>query len=159
MNVVKLTLKLNYLTVSIKTGDKVTYDRTIPSQYYNANLVIKAILKVLCDKYTDICVHYEDCVKGITHKINTHESAPPEDKYRGLPASTRYIPDKMITFEAKGKRYKIDAKGNIYIEDNSEYFKIIKRSKLRYLFNEFNAKRISDEEFLRKTNQVISKYR
>ena len=154
-------LKLNqyYLTLVTRHSDnKIINKRTIPTQYYTANKAIKDVISVLRDT-TNISVVYKDCVTGLRYEINTRKSAPPEDKYRGLPASTRYIPDKMITFEAKGKRYKIDANGNIYIEDNSEYFKIVKRSKLRYLFNEFNAKRISDEEFLRKTNQVISKYR
>ena len=159
MQTVKLTLKLDYLTVSTKTGDNVIYNRTVPSQYNSADDTIKAILTVLSDKYPDVCVYYKDCVKGITRKINIHKSAPPEDKYKGLPASNRYIPDRLITFEARGKRYKIDAKGNIYTEDNSKYFERIKRSKLRYIFNEFNAKRIDNDEFVRKFNQVLDEYK
>ena len=159
MQLVKLTLKLDCLTVSTKTSAGLVYNRTVPSQYDSADDTIRAILKVLSDKYPNIRVCYRDCVKEITYKINIHKSAPPEDKYKGLPASNRYIPDKLITFEARGKRYKIDAKGNIYTEDNSKYFERIKRSKLRYIFNEHNAKRIDSDEFVYKFNKILDEYR
>ena len=87
---------------------------------------------------------YKDCVSGVRYEVNTRKSAPPEDKYKGLPASTRYIPDRLITLIA---------------EYDSEYFDNVKKSKIRYLMAEYDSKRMDAETFERKFNQLISKYR
>ena len=145
MNSISLSLKQDYLTVITRGNSKqgIIYKRTVPSQYYIANETIKDILKVLRDK-TDISVVYKDCVSGVRYEINTRKSAPPEDKYKGLPASTRYIPDRLITLIA---------------EYDSEYFDNVKKSKIRYLMAEYDSKRMDAETFERKFNQLISKYR
>ena len=145
MNSISLSLKQDYLTVITRGNSKqgIIYKRTVPSQYYIANETIKDILKVLRDK-TDICVVYKDCVTGLRYEINTRRSAPPEDKYKGLPASTRYIPDRLITLVA---------------EYNSAYFDNVKKSKLRYLMGEYAEKRMDAETYERKFNQLIEQYR
>jgi len=145
MNSIKLLLKQDYLTVITRGNSKqgIIYKRTVPSQYCIANETIKDILKVLRDK-TDISVVYKDCVSGVRYEINTRKSAPPEDKYKGLPASTRYIPDRLITLIA---------------EHDSEHFDNIKKSKIKYLMSEYDSKRMNAETFERKFNQLISKYR
>ena len=145
MNSISLSLKQDYLTVITRGNSKqgIIYKRTVPSQYYIANETIKDILKVLRDK-TDISVVYKDCVSGVRYEINTRKSAPPEDKYKGLPASTRYIPDRLITLIA---------------EHDSEHFDNIKKSKIEYLMSEYDSKRMNAETFERKFNQLISKYR
>ena len=93
---------------------------------------------------TNICVVYKDCVTGLKYEINTRRSAPPVDKYKGLPASTRYIPDRLITLIA---------------EYDSVYFDNVKKSKLRYLMGEYADKRMNAETFERKFNQLIEQYR
>ena len=95
MNSISLSLKQDYLTVITRGNSKqgIIYKSTVPSQYYIANETIKDILKVLRDT-TNIRVVYKDCVTGLRYEINSLKSAPPEDKYKGLPATTRYIPDR-----------------------------------------------------------------
>ena len=139
-------LKLNqyYLTLVTRHSDnKIINKRTIPTQYYTANKAIKDVISVLRDT-TNISVVYKDCVTGLRYEINTRKSAPPEDKYKGLPASTRYIPDRLITLIA---------------EHDSEHFDNIKKSKIEYLMSEYDSKRMDAETFERKFNQLISKYR
>ena len=139
-------LKLNqyYLTLVTRHSDnKIINKRTIPTQYYTANKAIKDVISVLRDT-TNISVVYKDCVTGLRYEINTRKSAPPEDKYKGLPASTRYIPDRLITLIA---------------EHDSEHFDNIKKSKIKYLMSEYDSKRMDAETFERKFNQLISKYR
>ena len=117
MNSIQLSLHQYYLTL-ITRGDAsqgTIYKRTIPTQYYTANKAITDVLKVLRDT-TNICVVYKDCVTGLRYEINNRKSAPPVDKYKGLPASTRYIPDRLITLVA---------------EYNSAYFDNVKKRKLR----------------------------
>jgi hypothetical protein len=87
---------------------------------------------------------YKDRVTGLRYEINSRKSAPPEDKYKGLPATTRYIPDRLITLVA---------------EYDSVYFDKVKKSKIKYLMSEYDNKRMDAETFERKFNQVISKYR
>ena len=145
MNSIQLSLHQYYLTL-ITRGDAsqgTVYKRTIPTQYYTANKAITDVLKVLRDT-TNICVVYKDCVTGLRYEINNRKSAPPVDKYKGLPASTRYIPDRLITLVA---------------EYDSVYFDNVKKSKLRYLMGEYADKRMNAETFERKFNQLIEQYR
>ena len=145
MNSIQLSLHQYYLTL-ITRGDAsqgTIYKRTIPTQYYTANKAITDVLKVLRDT-TNICVVYKDCVTGLRYEINNRKSAPPVDKYKGLPASTRYIPDRLITLVA---------------EYDSVYFDNVKKSKLRYLMGEYADKRMNAETFERKFNQLIEQYR
>ena len=145
MNNIQLSLNQFYLTL-ITRGDAsqgTIYKRTIPTQYYTANKAITDVLKVLRDT-TNICVVYNDCVTGLKYEINSRKSAPPEDKYKGLPATTRYIPDKLITLVA---------------EYDSVYFDNVKKSKLRYLMGEYAEKRMDAETYERKFNQLIEQYR
>ena len=145
MNNIQLSLHQFYLTLITRgnASQGTIYKRTIPTQYYTANKAITDVLKVLRDT-TNICVVYKDCVTGLRYEINTRKSAPPEDKYKGLPASTRYIPDRLITLIA---------------EHDSEHFDNIKKSKIEYLMSEYDSKRMDAETFERKFNQLISKYR
>ena len=145
MNNIQLSLHQFYLTLITRgnASQGTIYKRTIPTQYYTANKAITDVLKVLRDT-TNICVVYKDCVTGLRYEINNRKSAPPVDKYKGLPASTRYIPDRLITLVA---------------EYDSVYFDNVKKSKLRYLMGEYADKRMDAETFERKFNQLISKYR
>jgi len=142
---IKLSLNQDYLTLITRgnASQGTIYKRTIPTQYYTANKAITDVLKVLRDT-TIIRVVYKDCVTGLRYEINSLKSAPPEDKYKGLPASTRYIPDRLITLIA---------------EHDSEHFDNIKKSKIKYLMSEYDSKRMNAETFERKFNQLISKYR
>ena len=145
MNNIQLSLHQFYLTLITRgnASQGTIYKRTIPTQYYTANKAITDVLKVLRDT-TNICVVYKDCVTGLKYEINNRKSAPPVDKYKGLPASTRYIPDRLITLIA---------------EHDSEHFDNIKKSKIEYLMSEYDSKRMDAETFERKFNQIISKYR
>ena len=145
MNSIQLSLNQDHLTLITRgdAGQGTIYKRTIPTQYYTANKAITDVLKVLRDT-TNICVVYKDCVTGLRYEINNRKSAPPVDKYKGLPASTRYIPDRLITLVA---------------EYNSVYFDNVKKSKLRYLMGEYADKRMNAETFERKFNQLIEQYR
>ena len=145
MNNIQLSLHQFYLTLITRgnASQGTIYKRTIPTQYYTANKAITDVLKVLRDT-TNICVVYKDCVTGLKYEINNRKSAPPVDKYKGLPASTRYIPDRLITLIA---------------EHDSEHFDNIKKSKIEYLMSEYDSKRMDAETFERKFNQLISKYR
>ena len=142
---IKLSLNQDYLTLITRgnASQGTIYKRTIPTQYYTANKAIKDVLKVLRDT-TIIRVVYKDCVTGLRYEINSLRSAPPEDKYKGLPATTRYIPDRLITLVA---------------ECNSVYIDNIKKSKIKYLMSEYDSERINAETFERKLNQVINRYR
>ena len=145
MNNIQLSLNQDYLTLITRgnASQGTIYKRTIPTQYYTANKAIIDVLKVLRDT-TNICVVYKDCVTGLRYEINNRKSAPPEDKYKGLPATTRYIPDRLITLVA---------------EYDSVYFDKVKKSKIKYLMSEYDSKRMDAETFERKFNQLISKYR
>ena len=145
MNNIQLSLHQFYLTLITRgnASQGTIYKRTIPTQYYTANKAITDVLKVLRDT-TNICVVYKDCVTGLKYEINNRKSAPPVDKYKGLPASTRYIPDRLITLVA---------------EYDSVYFDNVKKSKLRYLMGEYADKRMNAETFERKFNQLIDQYR
>jgi hypothetical protein len=145
MHSIRLSLNQDYLTLITRgnASQGIIYKRTISSQYYTANKAIKDVLNVLRDT-TNICVVYKDCVTGLRYEINTRRSAPPEDKYKGLPASNRYIPDRLITLVA---------------EYDSVYFDKVKKSKIKYLMSEYDSKRMDAETFERKFNQLISKYR
>ena len=145
MNSIQLSLHQYYLTLITRgdAGQGTIYKRTIPTQYYTANKAITDVLKVLRDT-TNICVVYKDCVTGLRYEINNRKSAPPVDKYKGLPASTRYIPDRLITLVA---------------EYDSVYFDNVKKSKLRYLMGEYADKRMDAETFERKFKQLIEQYR
>jgi len=142
---IKLSLNQDYLTLITRgnASQGIVYKRTIPTQYYTANKAITDVLKVLRDT-TIIRVVYKDCVTGLRYEINSLRSAPPEDKYKGLPATTRYIPDRLITLVA---------------ECNSVYIDNVKKSKIKYLMSEYDSKRINAETFERKLNQVINRYR
>ncbi len=142
---INLSLNQDHLTLITRgnASQGTIYKRTIPTQYYTANKAITDVLKVLRDT-TNIRVVYKDCVTGLRYEINSRKSAPPEDKYKGLPATTRYIPDRLITLVA---------------ECNSVYFDKVKKSKIKYLMSEYDSKRMDAETFERKFNQVISKYR
>ena len=142
---INLSLNQYYLTLITRgnASQGTIYKRTIPTQYYTANKAIKDVLKVLRDT-TIIRVVYKDCVTGLRYEINSRRSAPPEDKYKGLPATTRYIPDRLITLVA---------------EHDSVYFDKVKKSKIKYLMSEYDSKRMDAETFERRFNQVISKYR
>ena len=142
---INLSLNQYYLTLITRgnASQGTIYKRTIPTQYYTANKAIMDVLKVLRDT-TIIRVVYKDCVTGLRYEINSRKSAPPEDKYKGLPATTRYIPDRLITLVA---------------EYDSVYFDKVKKSKIKYLMSEYDSKRMDAETFERKFNQVISKYR
>ena len=142
---IKLSLNQDYLTLITRgnASQGTIYKRTIPTQYYTANKAITDVLKVLRDT-TIIRVVYKDCVTGLRYEINSLKSAPPEDKYKGLPATTRYIPDRLITLVA---------------ECNSVYIDNIKKSKIKYLMSEYDSERIDAETFERKFNQVINRYR
>ena len=142
---IKLSLNQDHLTLITRgnASQGTIYKRTIPTQYYTANKAITDVLKVLRDT-TIIRVVYKDCVTGLRYEINSLRSAPPEDKYKGLPATTRYIPDRLITLVA---------------ECNSVYIDNIKKSKIKYLMSEYDSKRINAETFERKLNQVINRYR
>ena len=151
---IRLSLNQDYLTVitrgSVNQGT--IYKRTVPSQYYSANITIKEILKVISDNYPDIRISYKDCVKGLTYKINIRRSAPPEDVYKGLPASNRYIPDRLITLVA-------ETNSVYFSEDAIQRLANIKKSKIRYLMGEYNSKRMDAETFERKLNQLIEQHR
>ena len=142
---IKLSLNQDHLTLITRgnASQGTIYKRTIPTQYYTANKAITDVLKVLRDT-TIIRVVYKDCVTGLRYEINSLKSAPPEDKYKGLPATTRYIPDRLITLVA---------------ECNSVYIDNIKKSKIKYLMSEYDSERINAETFERKLNQVINRYR
>jgi hypothetical protein len=142
---INLSLNQYYLTLITRgnANQGIIYKRTIPTQYYTANKAIMDVLKVLRDT-TIIRVVYKDRVTGLRYEINSRKSAPPEDKYKGLPATTRYIPDRLITLVA---------------EYDSVYFDKVKKSKIKYLMSEYDNKRMDAETFERKFNQVISKYR
>tara|TARA_R100001480_G_scaffold40113_1_gene52884 strand:- start:576 stop:1013 length:438 start_codon:yes stop_codon:yes gene_type:complete len=142
---IKLSLNQDHLTLITRgnASQGTIYKRTIPTQYYTANKAITDVLKVLRDT-TIIRVVYKDCVTGLRYEINSLRSAPPEDKYKGLPATTRYIPDRLITLVA---------------ECNSVYIDNVKKSKIKYLVSEYDSKRINAETFERKLNQVINRYR
>ena len=142
---IKLSLNQDHLTLITRgnASQGIIYKRTIPTQYYTANKAITDVLKVLRDT-TIIRVVYKDRVTGLRYEINSLKSAPPEDKYKGLPATTRYIPDRLITLVA---------------ECNSVYIDNVKKSKIKYLMSEYDSKRMDAETFERKFNQVISKYR
>ena len=142
---IKLSLNQDYLTLITRgnASQGTIYKRTIPTQYYTANKAITDVLKVLRDT-TIIRVVYKDCVTGLRYEINSLRSAPPEDKYKGLPATTRYIPDRLITLVA---------------ECNSVYIDNVKKSKIKYLMSEYDSERIDAETFERKLNQVINRYR
>jgi hypothetical protein len=142
---IKLSLNQDYLTLITRgnASQGTIYKRTIPTQYYTANKAITDVLKVLRDT-TIIRVVYKDCVTGLRYEINSLKSAPPEDKYKGLPATTRYIPDRLITLVA---------------ECNSVYIDNVKKSKIKYLMSEYDSERIDAETFERKFNQVINRYR
>jgi hypothetical protein len=142
---IKLSLNQDYLTLITRgnASQGTIYKRTIPTQYYTANKAITDVLKVLRDT-TIIRVVYKDCVTGLRYEINSLKSAPPEDKYKGLPATTRYIPDRLITLVA---------------ECNSVYIDNVKKSKIKYLMSEYDSERIDAETFERKLNQVINRYR
>ena len=142
---IKLSLNQDHLTLITRgnASQGTIYKRTIPTQYYTANKAITDVLKVLRDT-TNIRVVYKDCVTGLRYEINSLRSAPPEDKYKGLPATTRYIPDRLITLVA---------------ECNSVYIDNVKKSKIKYLVSEYDSKRINAETFERKLNQVINRYR
>ena len=142
---INLSLNQYHLTLITRgnASQGTIYKRTIPTQYYTANKAITDVLKVLRDT-TNIRVVYKDCVTGLRYEINSRKSAPPEDKYKGLPATTRYIPDRLITLVA---------------EYDSVYFDKVKKSKIKYLMSEYDSKRMDAETFERKFNQVISKYR
>ena len=142
---IKLSLNQDYLTLITRgnASQGTIYKRTISTQYYTANKAITDVLKVLRDT-TNIRVVYKDCVTGLRYVINSLKSAPPADKYRGLPATTRYIPDRLITLVA---------------ECNSVYIDNIKKSKIKYLMSEYDSERINAETFERKLNQVINRYR
>ena len=142
---IKLSLNQDHLTLITRgnASQGTIYKRTIPTQYYTANKAITDVLKVLRDT-TIIRVVYKDCVTGLRYEINSLRSAPPEDKYKGLPATTRYIPDRLITLVA---------------ECNSVYIDNVKKSKIKYLMSEYDSKRINAETFERKLNQVINRYR
>ena len=142
---IKLSLNQDHLTLITRgnASQGTIYKRTIPTQYYTANKAITDVLKVLRDT-TIIRVVYKDCVTGLRYEINSLRSAPPEDKYKGLPATTRYIPDRLITLVA---------------ECNSVYIDNIKKSKIKYLMSEYDSERINAETFERKLNQVINRYR
>ena len=145
MSSINLSLNQYYLTLITRgnASQGTIYKRTIPTQYYTANKAIMDVLKVLRDT-TIIRVVQKDCVTGLRYEINSRRSAPPEDKYKGLPATTRYIPDRLITLVA---------------EYDSVYFDKVKKSKIKYLMSEYDSKRMDAETFERKFNQVISKYR
>ena len=142
---IKLSLNQDYLTLITRgnASQGTIYKRTIPTQYYTANKAITDVLKVLRDT-TIIRVVYKDCVTGLRYEINSLKSAPPEDKYKGLPATTRYIPDRLITLVA---------------EYDSVYFDKVKKSKIKYLMSEYDSKRMDAETFERKFNQLIEQYR
>ena len=142
---INLSLNQYYLTLITRgnASQGTIYKRTIPTQYYTANKAITDVLKVLRDT-TIIRVVYKDCVTGLRYEINSRKSAPPEDKYKGLPATTRYIPDRLITLVA---------------EYDSVYFDKVKKSKIKYLMSEYDSERIDAETFERKFNQVINRYR
>ena len=153
MNSIRLQLHQDYLTVITRGSDNqgIIYKRTVPSQYHSANEAIKDILKVLRDK-TNICVVYRDCVTGLRYTINTRKSAPPEDKYKGLPATTRYIPDRLITLVAESN--------SVYFsEEATRKLSNVKKSKILYLMGEYDSNRMSAETFERKLNQLIEQYR
>ena len=153
MNNIQLSLNQFYLTL-ITRGDAsqgTIYKRTIPTQYYTANKAITDVLKVLRDT-TNICVVYNDCVTGLKYEINSRKSAPPEDKYKGLPATTRYIPDKLITLVAESSSVSFSDEALCRLAN-------VKKSKIRYLMGEYDNKRMDAETFERKLNQLISKYR
>jgi len=150
---INLSLNQDHLTL-ITRGDAsqgTIYKRTIPTQYYTANKAIKDVLKVLRDT-TIIRVVYKDCVTGLRYEINSRRSAPPEDKYKGLPATTRYIPDRLITLVA-------DSNGVSFSDEAMRRLANVKKSKIRYLMGEYDSKRMDAKTFERKLNQLISKYR
>ena len=142
---INLSLNQDHLTLITRgnASQGTIYKRTIPTQYYTANKAITDVLKVLRDT-TNIRVVYKDRVTGLRYEINSRKSAPPEDKYKGLPATTRYIPDRLITLVA---------------EYDSVYFDKVKKSKIKYLMSEYDSKRMDAETFERKFNELISKYR
>ena len=153
MHSIQLSLNQDYLTLITRgsASQGIVYKRTIPSQYYTANKAIKDVLNVLRDT-TNIRVVYKDCVTGLRYEINTRRSALPEDKYKGLPASTKYIPDRLITLVAESN--------SVYFSDEAKLrLANIKKSKIRYLVGEYNSKRMDAETFERKFNQLIEQYR
>ena len=153
MNSIQLSLNQDHLTLITRgdAGQGTIYKRTIPTQYYTANKAITDVLKVLRDT-TNICVVYKDCVTGLKYEINNRKSAPPVDKYKGLPASTRYIPDRLITLVA-------DSNGVSFSDEAMHRLANVKESKIRYLMGEYDSKRMDAKTFERKLNQLISKYR
>ena len=150
---IKLSLNQDYLTLITRgnASQGTIYKRTIPTQYYTANKAITDVLKVLRDT-TIIRVVYKDCVTGLRYEINSLRSAPPEDKYKGLPATTRYIPDRLITLVAESSSVSFSDEALCRLSN-------VKKSKIRYLMGEYDNKRMDAETFERKLNQLISKYR
>ena len=85
------------------------------------------------------------------------KSVPPEDKYKNLPACNRYIPNKLIEFEAEGQRYRVDKDFNLYTEDNSAYYRTIKRGRIQYLVYQYDNNNMSAQTFAYELNKAIDK--
>ena len=134
---------------------KVVYHTTKATHYQTArDMVINHLAKYYIQKYNLRVVVVDNVIKEvITYRPD--KSVPPEDKYKGLPASNRYIPDKLVEFEANGSRYKVDKDFNLYTEDNSAYYRNIKKSRLRYLTSQYDNDRMSADTFVYELNKAI----
>ena len=156
--ILHITITNKRVKSELIANDKLIAKNTIQSFYKASKLAIDNLFSVFSDT-TNIHVIVEDAVRNTRMECNSRKSAPPEDYYKGLPASNRYIPYKLITFEANGMRYRADSDGNLYAEDNSEHFENIKQSHLRYLFSEYQSDRMNAEDFSRRFNKILDKYR
>ena len=52
-------------------------------------------------------------------------------------------------------RYRVDKDFNLYTEDNSAYYRNIKKSKLRYLTSQYDNGRMSADTFVYELNKAI----
>lgn len=135
-------------------NNKIVYHTTKATHYQTAKNII---LNEFIQYYSQYNVRFtiRDTVTNETYRYNLDKSVPPEDKYKGLPTYNKYIPDRLITLEANGMRYKIDKDFNIYTEDNSAYYRNVRKSKLRYLTSQYDNNRMSAETFVYELNKAI----
>lgn len=156
----KLSIHINLHSTVIIAKDytsgksKVVHHTTKATHYPTArDMVVNHLAKYYSQ--FNLQVSIRDCVVREVIVYKPEKSVPPKDKYKGLPAYNKYIPDKLVTFEADGMRYKVDKDFNVYTEDNSAHFRSIKKSKVRYLMSQYDNKRMSADTFVYELNKAI----
>ena len=157
----KLTIKINRHSTKFIAKDftsdrkgKVVYYTHKATHYSTArDIVVNHLAKYYSQFNLRVVIRDSVVNEVIIHKPD--KSVPPEDKYKGLPVCNRYIPDKLVTFEANGMRYRVDKDFNLYTEDNSGHYRNIKKSRLRYLTSQYDNDRMSADTFVYDLNKAI----